>query len=105
MAKIGECKLTNKAKISKAFGELRKYGYKIFNFNNKGRIQTGYMKDWVDIVIAGHGRIYFIEVKIGKDKHSEGQLETKEKLISCNATYLVVTENNYLDTIQKIIGD
>lgn len=63
---------TNKKTISDTFAIIRKYGGKVYNFNSKKALTPG-MKDFVDFVIIYRSSIYFIEVKIGEDKFSEGQ--------------------------------
>ena len=63
---------TTKAEISKVFSELRKYGFLVYNFNQKNRFGRG-LVGFVDHLIIGKNGIYFIEVKIGKDTLRENQ--------------------------------
>lgn len=70
-----------KKEISKTFGNLRKYGYKVINFNSSTRLNAG-MKDFIDFCIFSSRVIIFVEVKLGKDKLSEGQKETARMLSS-----------------------
>lgn len=67
-------KLTTKAEISKVFAELRKYGFLVFNFNQKNRFGRG-LVGFVDHLIVGTQAVYFIEVKIGKDTIKKDQQE------------------------------
>ena len=86
---------------------LRKYGYKVFNFNSDRKFNRGKMSDFVDIVVMGAGLLYFIEVKLGKDRYSSGQIETKElieRICERNKTivYYTVTDNNVDEIINAI---
>lgn len=92
-----------KTKISESFKELEKYGYKVWNFNSNLKMRCKY---WVDLVVAGKGWLFLIEVKIGTDKLSDGQEITRHELshIKGNCKYEIVTENNYLEVRGKILG-
>jgi Holliday junction resolvase-like predicted endonuclease len=75
-----------KKKISDALSLLRKHGFTVINNNYNHRFGRA-MAGFVDYVIYDYSTIYFIEVKIGKDKFSEEQEITKKKLSS-------IAENN-----------
>ena len=70
---------TTKAGISKVFSELRKYGFLVYNFNQKNRFGRG-LVGFVDHLIIGKNRIWFIEVKIGKDMLSREQIDLLTRL-------------------------
>lgn len=95
-----------KKEISKAFRLLEKYGCKVFNFSANKRLSSG-MKDFVDYVVLGRSKVYFVELKIGKDDFSEGQLGTKGHLLKIggNVRYHIATEKNYKTIIDLILGD
>jgi hypothetical protein len=105
----------SKADIGKAFRQLEKHGYKVWNFGFKNRLTSG-MKDWVDVIVAGGLKIYFLEIKVGKDELSDGQKSTAGILMTLETLlkpfrdiepkrffYRIVTESNYQDIIQKIL--
>lgn len=102
--KIGDPR--SKKEISKAFSRLREYGYRVFNFSANKRLSSG-MKDFVDYVVFGQSKVYFVELKIGKDDFSEGQLGTKGHLLKIggNVRYHIATEKNYKTIIDLILGD
>ncbi len=66
---------TEKTRITEIFKELEKFGYKVFTFNSNKAVPKG-TRDFVDHLIIGHGRVIFVEVKIGKDTMSAGQEQT-----------------------------
>ena len=70
---------TTKAEISKIFAELRKYNFLVYNFNQKNRFGRG-LVGFVDHLIIGKNRIWFIEVKIGKDMLSREQIDLLTRL-------------------------
>lgn len=72
---------TTKAEISKVFSELRKFGFLVFNFNSDKKFNRGRMVGFVDYVIIGKNKIYFVEVKIGADKLNPDQEKFKEMLL------------------------
>jgi hypothetical protein len=98
----------SKAEIGKAFRQLEKFGYKVWNFGSKSRLTSG-MQDWVDVVVARKifkewiTNIFFIEIKIGKDKLSKGQIDTRQILQAISEKYYLVNESNYQDIIEQII--
>lgn len=72
---------TEKKKITEVISELRKCGFTVINNNyNKGFGKQ--MAGFVDYVIYNFNYIHFVEVKIGYDKLSEAQKDTKAKLES-----------------------
>ena len=90
---------TTKSIISTGFKELEKYGFKVFNFNSNLKMRT---KDFVDIVVVGKGKAYFVEVKTGKDTLSKGQQIAKQYFDTLS-TYHIATENNYKQIIDAIL--
>jgi len=74
---------TTKTSISEIIRSVKKFGFKVINFNSKTTLRKG-MKDFVDYVVFNKKKVAFIEVKIGKDKYSEGQLETRDMLINAS---------------------
>lgn len=90
---------STKSIISSGFKELEKYGFKVFNFNSNLKMRT---KDFVDIVVVGKGKAYFIEVKIGKDTLSKGQQIAKQ-YVDTFSDYHIATENNYKEIIDAIL--
>lgn len=106
MTKLGDPK--HKKEISKAFRELEKLGFTVWNFSSNKRLNAG-MRDWVDYVVANESNIHFTELKIDKDTFSQGQLETMEILAAlANKNkaihYHIATEVNFRDIIDLIIG-
>ena len=85
-----------------------KAGYKTWNFSRKTRYDIG-QKDWVDIVCCNGFKVVFIEVKVGADKLSQGQMETAAILTALNLSnkyiisYEVITELNYKDIVCQIL--
>jgi len=104
--KIGDPK--HKKEISKSFRELEKLGFKVWNFSSNKRLNIG-MKDYVDYVVLGRNAEHKIELKIGSDNYSEGQLDTMgrytrlERVSGGAVMYHSVTENNYKQIIELII--
>lgn len=95
-----------KTEATAKINNLKKLGYKVINFNSQRRFNKS-QKDFVDYVVIGKGFIYFIELKIGKDKLSPGQEETKKLLedaVTSNLTvkYLLITENNIEEMLNVI---
>ena len=87
-----------KSEITKIFSKLREYGYLVAHFTDNRRGTKG-NNGFPDIHIVGKGKIYYIEVKIGKDTFSPDQLKYQEVLQRVNVytdrvKYLVVTEKN-----------
>lgn len=100
--KLGDPK--NKKEISKAFRELEKFGFKVWNFSSNKRLNAG-MRDFVDYVIIGRGKVFFIELKIGNDTYTNGQTETAEKICAIGhpVYYRGATEHNYKAIIDLIV--
>lgn len=95
--------------ISEYFGKLRKFGYHIYNFNSRKAFFQG-LSGMTDYIIIGKGKIFFIELKIGKDKFSEIQLETKKYILECSdknpfVFYLIATDLNYTEIISDILQE
>jgi len=72
-----------KAEISKEFSRLRKFGYRVINFNS-GRALNKWMKDFVDIVVFNSRILVFVEVKTEstKDRLTIEQMNTAVMLSS-----------------------
>lgn len=101
MSKLGA---NTKKEISKKIKSLEKYGFKVWNFSTKHRTTSG-VKDFVDFVIVGYGQIFFVELKIDKDKLSEGQLKTKKHLEK-TGKYTLLTEDmvdNFMEAVIEVI--
>ena len=103
--KIGDPK--GKKAISKAFRELEKLGFKVWNFSSNKRLNAG-MKDFVDYVVLGRNAVHFLELKLEGDRFSDGQVDTmgrflKLESISKRILYTVIFENNYKDIIDLIV--
>lgn len=62
----------NKKIVNTELKALEQYGYEVFNFNHNKHMPAGSV-GWVDFVIIGKGRVWFVECKFGKDKFSERQ--------------------------------
>ena len=77
-------KAETKKDITKVFANLRKFGYKVQVNNTPQRMSVG-QKDWVDYTIYNKRYLVFVEVKLGKDRLSEGQKETAKYLSSIMA--------------------
>ena len=95
--------------ISEYFGKLRKFGYKVFNFNSRKAFFQG-LTGMTDFIIIGKGKIFFIELKIGKDKFSEIQLFTKKYILECSdknpfVFYLTATDLNYTEIVSDIMQE
>lgn len=101
--KLGDPK--GKKEISKAFRELEQFGFKVWNFSSNKRLNAG-MKDYVDYVVIGRGKEHKIELKLTGDKFSDGQLETKEKILEIGKPvyYHEATEHNYKAIIDLILS-
>lgn len=94
-----------KSDISKSLKDLRKYGFLVFTFNAWRGSHSG-NKGFPDHVILKGSRMYFLEVKIGKDKLSKEQKEFWKGIIGLhnpNVFYQIVTENNYQEIIKIIL--
>jgi hypothetical protein len=90
--------MPTKTEITNELNNLKKFGYTIINMNTPGRMYGG-LKNLTDYIIFNAARLYFVEVKIGKDILSEGQKDTKQKLESiagrCPAVkYMIITNTN-----------
>lgn len=106
-----ETENVTKKMISDCFANLRKWDYLVFNFNNNRKITYGKIQGWTDLVIIGKGCIYFIEVKIRKDKmrDEQNELQTKILEVACNnyspVFYWIATEKNYKDLYEIILTE
>lgn len=101
--KLGDPK--GKKAISKAFRELEKLGFKVWNFSSNKRLNAG-MKDFVDYVVLGRNAVHFLELKLKGDKFSDGQADTLERLDKLNGlgvVYNIVSELNYTNIIDLIV--
>lgn len=104
--KIGDPK--GKKAISKAFRELEKLGFKVWNFSSNKRLNAG-MKDFVDYVVLGRNAVHFLELKLEGDKFSDGQADTLERfniLVKHHekiVIYNILTEFNYTTIIDLIV--
>lgn len=95
-----------KKEIAKKFAELRKYGYKVFSFNSN-RYMNKATVGFPDYVVIKCGFLFFIEVKLNKDKYTIAQQEVRDNIgqvIDKNKTivYKTVTEKNVDEVINEI---
>lgn len=95
--------------ISEYFGKLRKFGYKVFNFNSRKAFFQG-LTGMTDFIIIGKGKIFFVELKIGKDKYSEIQIEIKKEILNVSDRnpfifYLTATDLNYTEIVSDIMQE
>jgi hypothetical protein len=95
-----------KKTISECFANLRKFGYNVYNFNSQKKMIRG-IKGFSDFMITGHGHIFFIEVKLGKDKFSAEQEAFKDEIkYSAERNpfvfYVECSEKNYLQIHEAI---
>lgn len=98
---------TTKAEISKIFAELRKYGFLVYNFNQKTKFGRG-LVGFVDHLIIGKNCIWFIEVKIGKDTLTPLQIDllTRLKIIERKTQVIhwyLITEETAIELRDKIL--
>ena len=105
-----ETENVTKKMISDCFANLRKWDYLVFNFNNNRKITYGKIQGWTDLVIIGKGCIYFIEVKIRKDKMRDEQNELQTKILEvaflcAPVFYWIATEKNYKDLYEIILTE
>lgn len=64
------------------------------------------VKDLPDLIIIGSrypGDIHWVEIKVGRDRLSEGQADMGA-LLKKVSNYYVATENNYLEIFDKILS-
>lgn len=95
--------LSFKQLIKDQFTTLEALGQLVFNFNYNKKMPTGIVS-MVDYIVSTSWGTYWCEVKIDKDKYSEKQWETRLKLKHNNEEHLTVTEKNYLQLVQYIMG-
>lgn len=100
--------MTTKAEISKVFAELRKYGYLVFNFNQKNRFGKG-LVGFVDHLVIGKWGMFFVEVKIGKDTVKPEQEKLGEMISRMGNRYIhyeiIHTTEEAVKLRQSIIED
>ena len=68
-----------KKEITNILKVLKKFNWTIIT-NNTHRRMNESQKNWVDHVIFNQYIIVFVEVKLGKDVLSKGQIDTMKKL-------------------------
>lgn len=99
-----------KSEITAKLKQLEKYGFKVITFNHYKRMPAGATGFIDHIVTSTKGlSMYFLEVKIGRDRESEKQKEFRqiiEKFESRNKVikHRIVTENNLADVMGEIYG-
>ena len=101
--------MTTKKEISDCFANLRKYGYTVMNFNSQKQLIRG-IKGFTDFLIVGAGHLYFIEVKIGKDRFSPEQQAFKIEIQYASERnpfvfYMECNEDNYKDIHEYILSN
>ena len=85
---------------------IEKHGGTVITFNSN-RFATKGAKGFVDHVIFYKYSIYFVEVKIGRDKISSEQKHIANLILDINKqnrniNYIIVTERNYTDFLTMI---
>lgn len=91
--------------ISQYFKNLEKYGLKVCNFQNNRPMRRS-VRYIPDLMIVGHrcnGDLHFVEIKVRRDKLSDGQKKMLEMLSYSAHTY-IATEQNYTEIFDKILG-
>lgn len=94
-----------KSELNKKIIELRKYGFLVYGFNNNrpNRRNNNGFPDYVII----KNKIWFLEVKIGKDKLSDEQAIFRSYIENLNLNmaveYFEVKEKNYQAVIDLIL--
>jgi len=97
-----------KGDVADKFKLLETIGFVVKNSGTKSRTTRG-VKGKLDIFVAGHGYIHYVEVKIRKDnKLSDAQkkvYEALKKAEKANPKVFVwlATENNYTQIWDKIV--
>lgn len=97
-----------KKNISLAFRNLEKSpDFKVWNFSSNRQLGQG-MKDYFDFVVIGKNALWNIELKIGKDKYSPGQIDTANRFRKLERAtkrikYCLIDENNYLEVRDLIL--
>lgn len=71
---------SDKTLITNQLNQLRKFNFKVYNFNYKKALPEG-IKHFVDHVLISDNYIIFAEVKIGKDKLSKAQANLQTVLL------------------------
>lgn len=84
-----------KAEIKEKFYELKKWGFDFKNFQSQKRMPFG-ARGFIDLfIVAPSDWILFIDIKAGKDKPTEAQLEFREWIGRCKyAVHLFATDEN-----------
>lgn len=94
----------NKTQIAEKFTELKKYNFKVINFQSNrryGKAQVG-MSD-ILIIDSIHHNVIFIEIKV-KDKQSTKQVELEQAINGIQSTnqYILAEPSNCLDIANLI---
>lgn len=73
------------------------YDYKLGRYR-----RSGATKGVADIMMIHEGKVFNIEVKIGKDKQSKDQIKMQESINNAGGIYIIVNSyNNFLEQIKK----
>jgi len=99
-----------KTQITNSLKNLEKHGYKVITFNHYKAMPKGATGFIDHIILSTKGTsIYFIEVKIGKDRESDKQREFREVIERFEKKnkaihYRQVTELNLGEVINEVYG-
>jgi len=99
-----------KSDITNSLKTLEKHGYKVITFNHYKAMPKGATGFIDHIILSTTGTsIWFLEVKIGKDRESDKQREFREVIERFERKnkaihYRQVSEVNLADTITEIYG-
>ena len=99
-SKIGS---NTKKDISRIFAKLRDFGFLVFNFNSNKKLNRGKMTGFCDHLIIGKGKIYFIEVKIGKDTIKPEQFLLQRAIDETEADFRFITSSKEAEDLRDFI--
>ena len=89
--------MTTKREITNELNRLKDFGFTIVTFNDSRPLRSA-QKNFVDHLIFNRKYIIFVEVKIGKDKLSEGQKIIGEKLSACS----IFNKNTFMKYVKSV---
>lgn len=98
-----------KTQVKDCFKQLEKHGWTMFTANSNRKVSPG-MKYFPDHHLFGHKKVIYIEVKIGRDVLTEGQLEVQRRLVDLMVAldfktvyYFLADETDYQLIRDKIL--
>jgi len=116
LSKFEGVKMT-KSELTKEINILKKFGWKLLNFNFHYKIKSAHIQDHPDtLAIHPTKGIIYIEIKIGKDSLSPGQIEFMDIIKSLEflqtergqekiVRHILMTDKNHYEIIEGIIND